>query len=156
MIATRHQNTSTNLNAQTLIGLMNDPNCVEVRLFASPWKATADFSQRDGTDNNLPLVAALATYKIPGVADVHVVFDGLFLTAARRPRFGEVQDVMNAAQACGKATYCATEVPFTSALSPEKAVELLTQQGPVQAFSVATRQNYFKLLSHFSEANYPK
>lgn len=155
MIATRHQNTSTNLNAQTLIGLLNDPNCVEVRLFASPWKVTAEFSQRDGTDNNLPLVAALATYKIPGVSDVHVVFDGLFLTTARRPRFLEVRDVLDAAQACGKASYCATPVPFTSALSPEKAVELLTQQGPVQPFTEDTRKDYFKLLSHFSEETYP-
>jgi len=154
MIATRYQNSATNLNSVALIGILNDPTCVEVRFFASPMRPTRAHSISDGSENILPLLAAVASYVIPHVCDVHVVFDGMFLTATHSPRYGEVRAVLDAAQACGKASYCATPVPFTSALSAEKAAEVLLQQGPIHPLTAATRKDYFKLLSYLSEEEY--
>ncbi|WP_304350857.1 hypothetical protein [Comamonas testosteroni] len=155
MLVERYRNSSTSANVTALINLLGDPSCKEVMLFATPSTPTADFSESDGPENNLPLVAAVAKYAISGITDVYVLFDGLFLTAARRPRFLEVQDLMDVAQDSDKATFFAGWVPFTSAREPSAAVESLLALGPRTPFTKATRAQYFALLCDISEAKYP-
>ncbi|CAN7622287.1 hypothetical protein LJR189_004675 [Acidovorax delafieldii] len=155
MLTTRYQNGNTGTNETTLIGIINDPACSSVTLFCSPSVPTAEFSEADSTENNLPLVAALAKYSIPRIDDLYIVFDGMFLTAARRPRFLEVSRVLDAAEASGKVWFATNPVPFTSALTPEQAVEtMLSEQSTVQ-LETSTRAQYFALLCGIPEAQYP-
>ena len=65
MLATRYENTATNVNLETLLALIADPKCEAVTLLASSHKATGLFGTTDGPETNLPLVAALAKYSIP-------------------------------------------------------------------------------------------
>ncbi|WP_155401875.1 hypothetical protein [Chromobacterium violaceum] len=155
MLVTRYQNSATSENLSTLVALINDKNCEEVRLFASEPTAGNDYSNSDGPDTNLPLVAAIARYSIPGISDVYVLFDGLFLTAARRPRFLEVQSLMDAAQASRKVSFAAKPVPFTSTREPANAVDTLLSVEPLIQFTPETRAKYFALLSLIPEAQYP-
>lgn len=67
---------------------------------------------------NQPLVAAISKYVIPGITDAYVLFDGLFLTAARRPRFLEVQDLMDGAEKSGIAVLFPGKALFTPAPEP--------------------------------------
>lgn len=156
MLATRHRNTSTSSNLATLLGLIQDPNCLRIRLFASPRTVTPEYDHKsDGSDTTLPLVAAVATYKIPGVDEVHVVFDGLFLTAALTPRVSEVKTLLEAAQTSGKTDFCTVTAPFTSSLAPQVAAERLLELSPVKQLTQNTRPEYFSHLSDFTEVNYP-
>lgn len=155
MLAIRHTNTSTSKNLGTLIGLLNDPNCVEVRLFATHSSPLEHFADSDGPECNLPLVSAIARYVIPNISEVYVLFDGAFLTASRRPRFLEVRELMDVAEASGKALYCSQPVPFTSSLDRESAVTLLKELEPVKTFNAETRAGYFELLCGIPESKYP-
>lgn len=138
-----------------LINLLKDPSCKEVILFATPEAPTADFSELDGQESNLPLVAAVAKYAIPGITNVYVLFDGAFLTAARRPRFLEVRDLMDEAEKSGKAVFSPGKALFTSAREPVAAVTALLGLGSTTPFTSATRAQYFALLCDIPEANYP-
>lgn len=155
MLVERFNNSSTSENATALINLLKDPSCKEVVLFATPVVPTADFSESDGPENNLPLVAAVAKYSIPGITDVYVLFDGLFLTAARRPRFQEVQYLMDEAENSGKTVFYPGRALFTSAREPVAAVTELLRLGPTTPFTKATRLQFFALLCNTAEANYP-
>jgi hypothetical protein len=155
MLVERFRNSSTSANVSALINLLHDPSCKEVILFATPSTPTDDFSESDGPENNLPLVAAVAKYAIPGITDVYVLFDGLFLTAARRPRFLEVQDLMDEAEKSDKAVFYSGKAPFTSARDPADAVTELLGLGTTTPFSTATRAQFFALLCSIPEAKYP-
>lgn len=155
MFAIRYRNSSTTDNLASLVKLLNDPNCVEIRLFATGSAGSVGYSDSDGPDTNPPLVSAIAKYVIPGISDVYVLFDGSFLTAARRPRFLEVQELMDAAQSSGKTSFVPAAVPFTSATEPVAAVATLLNLGPLTSFDQATRAEYFSLLSNIPEAQYP-
>ncbi|PIF89723.1 hypothetical protein CLU86_0600 [Acidovorax sp. 62] len=155
MLATRYQNGNTSRNESTLLGLINDPACSAVTLFCSPGTPTADFSQTDGSENNLPLLAALAKYSIPGIDDVYIVFDGMFLTAARRPRYLEVRQILDTSEKSGKVSFATKPVPFTSALSPAEAVQTLLNAQPTVQLLGSTRAQYFALLCSIPEAQYP-
>lgn len=154
MLVTRYANSSTTRNLSSLVTLLNDPNCKEVVLYATASTPMQDFSESDGPDNNLPLVAAIAKYVIPGISDVFVLFDGLFLTAARFPRFLEVQDLMNVAQESGKAAFFLGQAPFTSSFEPVDAVKSLLGLGQLTPFSQTNRAKFFALLSRIPEAQY--
>ena len=156
MLATRYRNSSTTDNLSSLVRLLNDPNCVEIRLFATGSAGSNGYSEEsDGPETNPPLVSAIAKYTIPEISDVYVLFDGLFLTAARRPRFLEVQQLMDASETSGKASFYPAAVPFTSAAKPDAAVTTLLGLGPLTPFNAATRAKYFSLLSNIPEAQYP-
>lgn len=155
MLATRYHNGNTGTNESILIGIINDPACSAVTLFCSPSVPTAEFSEADGTENNLPLVAALAKYSIPRIDDLYIVFDGLFLTASRRPRFLEVTRLLDAAEVSGKVSFAPNPVPFTSALSPAEAVETLLIEQSTVKLEPSTRAQYFALLCSIPEAQYP-
>ena len=155
MLATRYRNGNTSANEVTLVGLINDPACSKVILFGSPSAPTPDFSETDGLENNLPLMAALAKYSIPGIDDLYVVFDGMFLTAARQPRYLEVRQVLDVAENSGKVFFATKSVPFTSALSPSKAAKLLLSHVPTVPLAPSSRAQYFSLLCGIPEAQYP-
>lgn len=155
MLVTRYATSSTSRNLSSLVTLLNDQSCKEVFLYATASTPMQDFSESDGVENNLPLVAAIAKYVIPGISDVFVLFDGAFLTAARRPRFLEVQELMNVAQESGKVTFFSGQAPFTSSREPAAAVESLLGLGQLTPFSQATRAQFFALLCSIPEAQYP-
>lgn len=85
MSVIRSEPENTGKNTQALLAAIADPSIALVTLFASPTKPDADFAHSDGPDSNLPLLAAL-TESVDGNL---CVYDGLFLTAARRPRYLE-------------------------------------------------------------------
>lgn len=151
MFAKRFKNSSTGINLQSLLTLVLDPNCKKVRLFASPASCTADHADSDGPETNFPLVAALAEYSIPGITEVYVLFDGLFLTAVRSPRLGEVQELLDAAQVSGKTTFAPSPVAFTSSLEPDAAVKVLLAQENMVQLTPQSRKQYFAMLCGVSE-----
>lgn len=152
MPAVRSHHSTTSDNLASLLEIIRDARTVQVILFASPEARTLDMSDRDGPETNLPLVAALAEYKLPGASDpLYMVFDGLFLTAARVPRYLEVRNLLDVAIASGKAFVAMQRVPFTSKLTPDEAAECLRHVGPVSPLTGETRATYFRLLSSVSE-----
>lgn len=152
MLVNRYSNASTTDNLRAVLKLVQDANCAKIHLFASPTTLTAEHADSDGPETNFPLVAALATYRIPGITQVYVLFDGLFLTAARRPRLLEVQALLDAAQASGKAAFAPTAVPFTSSMAPDVAVKTLLAQESMVELTPQSRSQYFALLSSIPEA----
>lgn len=155
MLATRYRNGNTSTNESTLVGLINDPVCSAVTLFCSPSAPTPDFSESDGLEINLPLVVALVKYSIPGIDDLYIVFDGMFLTAACRPRYLEVRQLLDVSERSGKVSFTTKPVSFTSSLSPSKAVETLLNEQPTIQLLPSTRSQYFALLCSIPEAQYP-
>jgi hypothetical protein len=143
----RFTNSSTSDNRDVLLNVIRDPHCKRVRLFASGDPFSPAFRCASGPDTNVPLVSALATYDICGIDEVTILFDGLFLTAARPPRLGEVQAVLDAAQASAKAEFCSVMAPLTANLEPDAAAELLFALGPVEPLTAESRALYFLVLS---------
>lgn len=155
MVAIRYSNKNTGANSYTLIGIIKDQNCIEINLFATQSIIDSDRQDLNGLKGNLPLMAAIAKYKIPGIDEVYVVFDGLFLTAVRRPRYLEVKEVLDAAEQSEKVFFSKSAVSFTSDLQPEMAAEILLKSSPTTSFSKTTRQEYFSLLCSIPESQYP-
>ena len=155
MIAARFKKGSTGENVSALIAVIQDPNSREVRFFSSPRTKTARYSDSsDGPDNNLPLVAALVRYSIPRVDDVYIVFDGMFLTAARATRYYEVKELLDVAESSGKVVFSEEAADFTSSLKPEEAVKFLGALSKLILLTPATRAKYFGQLSNVSEAQF--
>ena len=95
MAALRHTGNTTAASASVMSALLKDNNTTKVTFFATESNPAASYNEKtDGGEANLPLVAALAEYNIPGFDFVYLVFDGLFLTRARHPRAQEVDQVL--------------------------------------------------------------
>jgi hypothetical protein len=156
VIAVRYENSNTTENLSALVGLISSPGTVKVTLFASPAGKTAEMSQSDGPETNLPLVSAVVEYEIPKIETVAVVFDGLFLTAARYPRYGEVRHLLDIAEQSNHVFFSEVRAPFTSSVSAEDAALTLQSLAPVKPLTPETRADYFSLLSSLSEAEYRK
>lgn len=154
MIAVRYENSNTTENLSALVGLISSPGTVKVTLFASPASEAAEMSQSDGPQTNLPLASAVVEYEIPKIETVAVVFDGLFLTAARYPRYGEIRHLLDVAEQSNLAFFSEVRAPFTSSLSAEDAARTLQSLAPVKPLTPKTRADYFSLLSNISEAKY--
>lgn len=154
MTSLRFESRSTTHNLSGIIDLLNDVKTERVIFFASETLPTGNFSQSDGPETNLPLVAALLEIRIPGVTPLNIVFDGLFLTAARQPRYFEVRSLLDAAINSGKAFFSQQRVPFTSSLGPEEASDVFLKSGPVVPLSTSSRSAYFSLLSSLSEESF--
>jgi hypothetical protein len=144
----RYENKDSGTNENTIISLIKDANTKRICFFASS-------TISDESNSNLPLMVALAEYVIPCIGSIHVVFDGNFLTAARRPRYLEVKRVLDKAEMSGKAFFCIDRVPFTSNSSPEVATEQLLSSQRLELLTADTRKHYFALLSNIAEENYP-
>lgn len=155
MIAVRYENSNTTENLSALVGLIESPDTVKVTLFASPTGKMEKMSESDDLEtNNLPLVSAVVEYEIPKIEKVAVVFDGLFLTAARHPRYSEILHLLDVAEQSNLAFFSEMRAPFTSSLSAEDAVRTLQSLAPVKPLTPNTRADYFSLLSNLSEAKY--
>ena len=149
MVSLRYATKSTSDNVWALCDLIRDNKCDEIILFASVGNDIEDEEAR--WNNNLPLVAALAKYIIPHVDSVLVIFDGVFLTAARSARYGEVRELLDVAIASDKVYYSGQRAPLTSEMTPDEAVSTLINLGSIQPLTVESRAEYFSLLSNFTE-----
>lgn len=152
------ESTVANRNLDTILDVLGDPGTLRVTLFASPATEGGHYDhQTDGPTTNLPLVAALAEIRVPGAKPVHVVFDGLFLTAQRKHRYAEVKVLLDNAVKSGKAFVATERAPFTSSLSPDDAAQaLLNVAATAVPLTEVTRPSYFALLVNLSEAEYQK
>lgn len=151
--ATRFEPKSTTQNLDAILGLIRNPDLNQIILFATHAEPSHGFSREDGPETNLPLVAALVEIKPEGIPPLYVVFDGLFLTAVRPPRYGEVQQLLDTAEASGKAFYCPQRVPFTSGCLAEEAARVMLECGDPLPLDASGRQRYFALLSNVPEAS---
>lgn len=159
LFAQRYDNPAvTNRNLGAIVDVLGDPGTLRVTLFASSATEGGLYDHRtDGPTTNLPLVAALAEIRVTGAKPVHVVFDGLFLTAQRKPRYDEVKVLLDTAVKSGKAFVATERAPFTSSLSPDDAAQaLLNIAATAVPLTEVTRPSYFALLVNLSEAEYQK
>jgi len=155
MLSIRYENSSTSENLRAICDIIKDHKCDKVTFFASPKFSTDDTKKSDGPGSNFPLVVALVEYSIPGVTKVSVVFDGPFLTAARKPRFFEIQELLDVCELSDKVFYSKSRAPFTSSLPAENAVNILSEITPIAPLTKGARADYFSLLSSFPESEYP-
>jgi len=149
MTAIRYGNGTTNQNEQAIIEILKDKNTQKVIFFASPT------TNQEESDVNLPLMSALVEYKIPGAGMTKVIYDGEFLTAARRPRYLEIKNVLDNAESSEKIYFSLKRAPFTSDMAPKEAATALESLGSQEQLTTATRAQYFSMLSNITEEDYP-
>jgi len=140
---------TTNDNSRRFIELMKDGNTKRVILFATPISVPDDSSDSDlgdiGPVSNLPLMSACVEYWHPGEGNVGMVVDGLFLTAARMPRYGEVCAVLDEAEKLDKIYYSPERCGFTVCESVEDAFNEM-QTYSLLPFTQESRAEYIALL----------
>lgn len=151
-LALRYKEGNTTQNCCNLIDYLKMPECIQVILFATSDKPNNGYSRNDGPETNLPLMGALALVELHNFK-VYVIFDGLFLTAQRYPRYKEVKAVLDTAIASNKTYFINEAVPFTSSWNPMNAVSQLIPY-PKEQLTSETRSKYYSLLSHYSEKEY--
>lgn len=148
---------STTANLNAILDVIRAQTTGSVTLFATAPRYSPSANEvTPGDANNLPYVAALAEINIKPLPTQRVVFDGCFLTAARRPRFLEVVELLDEAVRSGKVHFVNAPVPFTQQLSPALAANVLGSIGPRILLDEATRPQYFSLLSSLSESEYER
>lgn len=151
----RYENSNISDNSRSLIEAINDENCNKVILFASPTSITPSYDPNlDGADNNLPLVVAVALYRDSNQDEICKIYDGCFLTAARRPRYLEVKSLLDAAENSNKVYYSNDRVDFTASLNADEAGKVLLRNN-CQELTNDSRSYYFSLISNVPEADYP-
>lgn len=153
--AVRYKQSNTTDNCCNLIEYLKQSFCEEVILFATHRNPSNGYTNDDGPDSNLPLLGAIVKLKLPALRETYVLFDGLFLTAQRKPRYNEVKSVLDEALITNKTSFIQLAVPFTSQLDPTEAVKLLSNF-PRQKLTTESRPSFFDLLSNLSEAEYSK
>lgn len=151
-VAVRGKGGNTTENCCNLVEYIQMQNCIQIVLFATSKNPDNGFSRNDGPETNLPLMGAIAIVELEGF-NAYVIFDGLFLTAQRYPRYKEVKEVLDAAVASGKAYFITQSVPFTSSWGPVGAVDQLIHL-PRQELTTETRKSFFGLLCNISEESY--
>ena len=121
---------STSANLNTILDVIRAQTTGSVTLFATATRYSPSANEViPGDANNLPYVAALAEINVKPLPTQRVVFDGCFLTAARRPRFLEVVELLDEAVRSGKVHFVDAPVPFTQQLSPALAANVC--HGPI-------------------------
>lgn len=144
-----HESTSTGDNSNFLTGAINSEAVTKVVLFASPREIDKHESYNaasDGPVTNLPLLSAVAAFNsLPVIGVLFIVFDGLFLSAAKSSRQSEIDVMLGEAVKSEKVYFCSDRKPFTSDLSAEQAVEKLLA-GDSQKLTSESRQILEKLL----------
>ncbi|WP_288402288.1 hypothetical protein [uncultured Acinetobacter sp.] len=151
-VAVRGRVGNTTQNCSNLIEYISMIDCIQIVLFATSSKPENGFSRNDGPETNLPLMGAIAIVELEGF-NVYVIFDGLFLTAQRYPRYKEVREILDIAVASNKAYFICQPVPFTSSWGPVGAVDQLIHL-PRQELSAETRKSFFSLLCSIPEESY--
>lgn len=142
---------ATSTNRDNLIDYIKLENCEQIYLFATSHTADEypDFLQFYGPETNLPLLGAVAQIEIQNIK-TYVIFDGLFLTAQRRPRYLEVEQVLNESILSSKVSFITSSAPFTRHLNTIGAVEELISL-PVKQLTDISRPEFFSLLSNYPE-----
>lgn len=150
-IAIRAEIAATSTNRNNLIDYIKLQNCEKIYLFSTPHTAKEYplFSEFYGPESNLPLLGAIAQVKVQGI-NTYVIFDGLFLTAQRRPRYLEVEQVLNESILSSKVSFITSSAPFTRHLNTIGAVEELIPL-PVKQLTDISRPEFFSLLSNYPE-----
>lgn len=149
-IAVRYIESNTTNNCYNLIDYFKLPECIQIILFATSHEPINGFSRNDGPETNLPLMGALAIVELAQTT-AYVIFDGLFLTAQRRPRYLEVREVLDTAINSNKAYFITQAAPFTSSWNPIDAVSQLKYL-PTQHLTPESRGTFFSLLSDYPES----
>lgn len=134
--------TATNQNADFLVKAIQSDSVVKVVLCASTLASDRHESYNpasDGPETNLPLLAAVAVFNhLPVIGDLFIVFDGLFLIAARQARQSEVDWMLGEAVKSEKVYFSSNRKPFTSKYPAKQAVrEILA--GEMQKLAVESR-----------------
>lgn len=146
---------TTSDNARRFVELMKDQNTKRVTLLATPMSIPEDISEMElgdiGPTSNLPLMSACIEYWHPGEGNIGMVVDGLFLTAARNPRYGEVCDVLDEAEKLDNIFYSTESCGFTVSMPPKDAFNKM-QSCNRRPFSQETRSDYLTSLGVYSEA----
>ncbi|MDM1021864.1 type II toxin-antitoxin system HicB family antitoxin [Acinetobacter sp. VNK23] len=151
--ALRYKEGNTTDNCCNLLEYLNNIYCNEVILFATYRTASHGYSHDDGPETNLPLMGAIVKLNLPALRDIYIIFDGLFLTAQRKPRYNEIKEVLDTAVLTNKTSFIRHAVPFTSQLDSVEAVKLLGEF-PQNKLTQDSRSEFFNLLSNISEAEY--
>ena len=146
----RNPGGNTSENLRSILDRLRSPNTILIRLFATTREADG-LSIKDGPDTNLPLLHALVQSIPQKDTPEYEIFDGLFLTAAREPRYQEVRTLLDEViKSRTPVEYGLRPIPFTSSLEPEEALILMLHQ-PVRLFDEKTRPEFFSLLSGVPE-----
>lgn len=150
-IAIRAEISATSTNRNNLIDYIKLQNCENIYLFATPHTAKEypQFFELYGPESNLPLLGAIAQVEVQGI-NTYVIFDGLFLTAQRRPRYLEVEQVLNESILSSKVSFITSSAPFTRHLNTIEAVEELIAL-PVKQLTNTSRSEFFSFLSDYPE-----
>ncbi|ALJ88928.1 TPA: HicB family protein [Acinetobacter baumannii] len=151
--ALRYKESNTTDNCCNLLQYLNNSYGEEVILFATHRTPSHGYSHDDGPETNLPLLGAIVKLNLPALRDTYIIFDGLFLTAQRKPRYNEVKEVLDTAVLTNKTSFIRHAVPFTSQLDPAEAISLLGEF-PRNKLTEDSRPEFFNLLSNISEAQY--
>lgn len=148
---TRKTAYTTGENRDHALEELASENISEVIFFASDVSSVPDENEA-----NLPLMYMLAKGFEPGQGHIFSVYDGLFLTAARRPRYLEIKDLLDVACDSGKAYFSPLRAPYTATLKPQDAARtLLNLKQSFKPLNPQTREEYFSMLSTIPEAQYP-
>lgn len=139
---TRALNSNTTVNRDNLIASIKDDSVEEIIFFATHKNIP------ESNSTNLPLLCALSRTK-----NGYVLQDGNFLTAARRPRYFEIQDVFDEAEKSKKVSFCSVPVNLTEDLTCKDAVIYLLEQCKSNKihFDPGSRKSFFALMSSFTE-----
>lgn len=134
---------NTTQNKDALIKKIVDPNTVKVTLFATKREVLANTFE-----TNLPLVVALVETNTN-----YLLFDGLFLTAARNPRYYEVRSVLDISVQSTKVNYCSKPVEYTRDLNEDLVVKYLINESNNSSYLLTedSRKSYFAILSNITE-----
>lgn len=153
-LARRYSCGNTGETLKALLALQEDPNCFDIWLFASPRTPTARFNpDTDDNETNLPLLTALVRYRMPlGFDPMYIVFDSMALTAARKPRYNEVKQLLDKACQGSKTFVCLEPLDFTSSMPPEQAAAMMLGTNPTTLLDVGSRPKFFDLLSSLEES----
>lgn len=137
---------NTTQNKDTLIKKIEDPNTVKVTLFATKREVLGNTFEI-----NLPLVVALVETNTN-----YLLFDGLFLTAARNPRYYEVKRVLDEAIQSTKVNYCSKPVEYTRDLNEDLVVKYLMNESNNSSYLLTadSRRSYFAILSNITEEQF--
>lgn len=140
----RSKASNTGKNADLIINIINDPNTLEVTLFAS---------EKIEHSPNAPLMFALAKYPIEAIEEViYIAFDNNVSTAQRFPRYREVEKILDASESSSKVMFSKTRIPYTAAMTPEEAINLMLEQAVTEALTSDTRAEFFSMLSNITES----
>jgi len=150
MDVVRYQNRSTSENLDAILNRLWSPGTILIRLFATI-RDTEGMGVKDGSEVNLPLLHALVESTPNENTPKYEIFDGLFLTAARIPRYLEVRTLLDEAVKSRVPVYFGLRpIPFTSSMQPEEALMIMLEQ-PTRMLEEQTRPEFFTLLSCMSE-----